>query len=211
MATRLILVRHGQSEGNASGVIQGRLDFGLSSLGERQAAETARRLREEKVDRILSSPLRRAAQTAELIAEPHGLVVEPEPALLEYDIGAVSGLTSAQIRERHPEISAAYARGERPRFPGEEGREAFTARLGAVLDVIGSRSSEMTVVAVAHGGVVNAICALVLGVDMRRPGVFQVANCSLTELITDRSGRFVLRRQNDVCHLSGLVTEADRG
>jgi probable phosphoglycerate mutase len=208
---RLIFVRHGQSEGNASGVVQGRLDFGLSDLGERQARATASRLEGVKIDRIITSPLRRAAETARAIAQPHGLLVEPEPALMEYDIGAVSGLTGAEIRQRHPEVAAAYARGERPRFPGEEGREAFRQRVAAVVHAVHDATSSETVVAVAHGGVVNAVCGIVLGLDIRRPGVFQVANCSLTELVTDRNGRLVLRRHNDVCHLEGLLTTSDRG
>ncbi|MCZ2108183.1 MAG: histidine phosphatase family protein [Dehalococcoidia bacterium] len=208
---RLILIRHGESEGNASGVVQGRLDFGLSERGERQAMATAARLHDLEVERIIASPLRRATETARAIAEPHGLAVELEPALMEYDIGIVSGLTGAEIRERHPEVAAAYARGERPRFPGEEGREAFRQRIAGLVDSIHRSESAETVVAVAHGGVVNAICGIVLGLDIRRPGVFQVANCSLTELVTDRAGRLVLRRHNDVCHLDGLLTTTDRG
>lgn len=208
---RLIFVRHGQSEGNASGVVQGRLDFGLSELGYRQAEETAKRLGGEPVSRILTSPLRRASETARLIADPLGMTVEPEPALLEYDIGIVSGLTAVQVRERHPEFAAARARGERPKYPGEEGRDVFQARITAVLDVLRGEEGDGAVVAVAHGGVINAVCAVVLGVDLHGPGRFQVANCSLTELVTDRSGRFVLRRHNDTCHLEDLVTNTDRG
>jgi broad specificity phosphatase PhoE len=206
---RLILVRHGQSEGNASGVIQGRLDFGLSPLGEAQARATAERLAKERVDRMITSPLARAADTARLIAEPHGLVVEPEPALLEYDVGIVSGLTGAQIRERYPEVLTAHARGERPKYPGEEGREGFIVRVTAFLETL--RHSNETTIAVAHGGVISAACSLVLGIDAFRPGVFHSWNCSITELTTDRAGRFVIQRQNDTCHLEGLLTTADRG
>lgn len=206
---RLILVRHGQSEGNADGVVQGRLDFGLSALGEEQAKATAIRLSTERVDRMLTSPLARAARTADVIAEPHGLVVHPEPALMEYDVGHISGLTGVQIREQYPEIPAAYGRGERPKFPGEEGRDVFAARINAVLETL--RESPDTVVAVAHGGVISALCSIVLGLDPARPGVFEVWNCSITELVTDRSGRIVLQRQNDTCHLNGLLTAADRG
>jgi broad specificity phosphatase PhoE len=206
---RLILVRHGQSEGNASGVIQGRLDFGLSALGQHQARATAVRLASLRIDRIVTSPLARAAETARCIAEPHGIAIEPEPGLLEYDPGHVSGLTGAQIRERHPEIAAAYARGERPKFPGEEGRDVFHGRIAAVLESL--QGPEKTIVAVAHGGVVSAVCAIVLGIEQQRPGVFQVGNCSLTELVTDRAGRLVLQSHNDTCHLAGIVTMDDRG
>lgn len=206
---RLILIRHGQSEGNASGVIQGRLDFGLSPLGHQQAIATAARLSGMRIDRVITSPLARAAETARSIAEPHGIAIEPEPGLLEYDPGPVSGLTGAQIRELHPEIMAAYARGERPRFPGEEGRDIFGRRLAAVIDAL--QDADQTIVAVAHGGVIGAICSMVLGIEQHRPGIFQVANCSLTELHSDRGGRLVLHRHNDTCHLEGLVTLNDRG
>ena len=206
---RLILVRHGESEGNARGVLQGHTDFGLSALGEEQARATAERLARESVDRIISSPLRRAAETAAMIAERLGLLVEPEPGLMEYDIGVASGLTGAELRERHPQIMEAYARGERPQFEGEEGRDVFEARLLLVLESL--RLREETVVAVAHGGVVSALCASIVGIDGRRPGIFQSANCSITELITDRGGQVVIRQHNDTCHLSTMVTTVDRG
>ncbi len=206
---RLILVRHGESEGNARGVIQGRVDFGLSELGSRQAHATAERLARDPVQRVIASPLLRAAGTAAIIAARHGLAVEPEPGLMEYDIGEASGLTGAELRERHPQVMAAYARGERPRFPGEEGRDVFHARIARVLDSL--RLGSETVVVVAHGGVVSALCASVLGIDGHRPGVFQVANCSITEVVTGANGNLVIRVHNDICHLAGLATTRDRG
>jgi alpha-ribazole phosphatase/probable phosphoglycerate mutase len=71
---------------------------------------------------VIASPLKRALNTAFVIAAPHRLEVEPVPALMEYNLGEVSGLTGAEIRERFPEIGQAYARGVRPAFPGEEGQ-----------------------------------------------------------------------------------------
>ena len=206
---RLILIRHGQSEANASGIVQGRLDYGLSELGLRQAELTAERLKHETVDRILTSPLRRAADTANAIAEMKGMEAVPDPALMEYDVGAASGLTGAEIRERYPNVVSAFAYGQRPAFPGEEGRDVFAARLAGVLASI--ETSGETVVAVAHGGVVSALCHMIVGIDLHRPGMFNVANCSVTEIVRDRTGRNVLRRHNDTCHLDGMVTVIDRG
>jgi probable phosphoglycerate mutase len=206
---RLILVRHGQSEGNASGIVQGHLDFDLTDLGRTQAIATAERLRGEKIDRIIASPLKRAFNTARLIASPHGIDVEPRPALMEYDLGEVSGLTGPQIRERFPEVTAAYARGVRPAFPGEEGREAFAMRVTAVLEEL--KSTSQTVVAVAHGGVITTFCYAAAGIDRMRPGVFEIANCAITELVVGNGGRAVIERHNDTCHLHGLVTRSDRG
>ncbi len=206
---RLILVRHGQSEGNASGIIQGHLDFGLTEIGALQAVATADRLRAERFDRIIASPLKRAFATAMTIAAPHGLDVEAVPDLMEYNLGEVSGLTGAQIRERYPDVGQAYARGVRPAFPGEEGRDVFNARVRTVLEAWAE--SRQTVVAVAHGGVINAICYAVAGIDHMRPGLFEIANCAITEIVLDRAGRRLIARHNDTCHLDGLLTRVDRG
>lgn len=206
---RLILVRHGQSEGNASGIVQGHLDFDLTDLGRTQAMATAERLRAEKIDRVIASPLKRAFNTAMVIASPHGIEVEPQPALMEYDLGEVSGLTGPQIRERFPDVTAAYARGVRPAFPGEEGREAFAMRVTAVLEEL--KSTRQTVVAVAHGGVITTLCYAAAGVDRMRPGLFEIANCAITEMVLGVGGRVVIERHNDVCHLDGLITRLERG
>ncbi|MCC7365565.1 MAG: histidine phosphatase family protein [Dehalococcoidia bacterium] len=206
---RLILVRHGQSEGNANGVIQGHLDFGLTELGRRQAAATARRLAGEPIERVLSSPLARALSTAEPIAEAHGVEIEPEHGLLEYAIGEIAGLRPEEIADRFPHIPEAYGRGERPIFPGEEGRETFYERIRAVMTAW-SAEPKITV-AVAHGGVISALCYMVTGLDHARPGAFAVANCGITELVLDRFGKPVIRHQNDTCHLRGIVTMEDPG
>lgn len=206
---RLILVRHGESEGNASGVIQGWMDFDLSSTGVRQARATAAHLAAMDVDRIVTSPLLRAARTAALIAESLSMSPDPMPDLMEYDMGQVSGLTGAQIRAQFPEIARAAGSGRRPEYPGEEGREAFHARLRGALGELAAL--EGTTIAVAHGGVISALCHIILGVDLQRPGAFHVGNCSLTEVSRDRAGRLVLVRHNDTCHLRGMETFADRG
>lgn len=206
---RLILVRHGQSEGNASGIVQGHLDFDLTELGLQQALATAERMRTEQIDRVIASPLKRAFHTATLIAAPHAIAVEPEPSLMEYNLGDVSGLTGAEIRERYPEVREAYSRGVRPVFPGEEGRDIFVARVERVLGEWAE--SRQTVLAVAHGGVITAVCYAVAGIESRRPGLFEIANCAVTEVTLDRAGRKVLARHNDTCHLDGLLTHVDRG
>lgn len=206
---RLILIRHGESEGNASGVIQGRVDFGLSPAGVRQARATAAFLAACGADRVVTSPLRRAAQTAEIIAGRLGHDAFPMPELMEYDIGHASGLTPGELRQRFPEVLAAAAAGQRPTFPGEEGRDNFAVRLRKALDELAEARG--TTVAVAHGGVISSLCHLVLGIGVNRPAAFHVANCSLTEIVSDRSGRLVVARHNDTCHLSGMATFADRG
>lgn len=190
-------------------MLQGRLDFGLSERGLVQAKLTAERLRGEAALRVVSSPLKRASQTAAFVAEALGLDLQLEPNLAEYDIGAGAGMTAPQLRERFPEMVEARLRGERFLFPGEEGRDQFHSRLADALTRL--REMEGTTIAVAHGGVISAFCHLVVGLDLNRPGAFQVGNCSLTEIVTDRGGRLVLAGHNDMCHLEGIETTVDRG
>lgn len=206
---RLILIRHGESEGNAAGVFQGRVEYGLTARGRLQAEAAAARLAAMGIDRLFSSPQRRALETAGIVSALAGPAPGVLPELAEYDIGAPSGLTPAEIRARFPGVLEAQRRGEPVRFPGEEGREAFAARVRSALERL--TRLEGTTVAVTHGGVVAAVCHLVLGADLHRRGTFRVGNCSFTEVVRDGRGRLVIARHNDTCHLDGLATFADRG
>lgn len=208
MTARLLLVRHGESEGNAAGIVQGHREYPLTPLGFEQARRTAEWVAGLRINRVVTSPLRRAAQTAELIAAAVGRPPEPHRGLAEYDIGAASGLTFAEIRIRYPGIIEAQRRGEPLLFPGEEGRSAFAQRVRTAIEEL---LADGTVVAVTHGGVVSAVCHLVLGLDFSRRGSFRVANCSITEVVRDRRGRLTLVRHNDTCHLAALLTGGDRG
>lgn len=205
----LILVRHGESLGNAAGVLQGRLDFALSDRGILQAELTAARLADSGAARIVSSPLTRASATAAFIASSLKMDLGLEPDLAEYDIGEAAGLTGPELRGKFPDILASRAAGQRFKYPGEEGRESFHNRLRNAMQRF--RELEGPTIAVAHGGVISAFCHIVVGLDLDRPGAFQVGNCSITEIIEDLAGRLVLQKHNDMCHLEGLETTVDRG
>lgn len=207
--TRLLLVRHGESTGNALGIVQGHIDYELSALGRLQAEATALALRPLKLDAVFTSPLLRAVQTAEVIARESGVKAELLPDVREYGMGAASGLTWMEVQERFPEVVAARRRGERMAYPGEEGRDVFHTRLSAALELLSTRTG--TVALVAHGGVINAVCARAFGIPPARRGVFQVFNCSITEILLDPHGKMAVHRQNDVCHLRGIETTVDNG
>ena len=197
----LLLVRHGQSEGNAAGIIQGQLDSPLNALGREQAARVAERLRREGgADRIVASPLSRAFETALCIAEAVGLPVTKDERLMEYDFGQGAGLTFAQVRERFPATGVGRERGERPPIPDEEGLDVFDARVAAALaDLL---AEDSVTIGVAHGGVIGSALnhALRAGPEAPRLRV-RTENCAITEFARDPSGRLVLRRHNDACHV----------
>lgn len=100
--THVIMVRHGESQGNAEGFFAGQTDIPLTALGRQQAQRTADYLRERQIDRIYSSDLIRSMQTAEPTAQLHGLPVLPEEGMREIFAGAWEHLPYSEIPVRYP-------------------------------------------------------------------------------------------------------------
>lgn len=100
--TRLYLIRHGQSDGNAEGRFGGHSPTPLSPLGEMQAEVTARALADERIDVVYSSDLLRAVQTAEPLAELLGLELNKTKAFRERNVGVLEGLTFRESKEKYP-------------------------------------------------------------------------------------------------------------
>jgi probable phosphoglycerate mutase len=146
--TRVLLLRHGQSTWNAAGRWQGQADPPLSALGEEQARAAARAL--APIDVIVASDLARARQTAEIIAEVHGLVIQVDRRLREVDMGPWSGLTRAEIEASWP---GWVADGRRPEQT-ETGDEVAD-RVVAALHALHAAHPGATVLAVAHGGAIR--------------------------------------------------------
>src|SRR5215467_14607337 len=96
MATTLLLVRHGETDWNADGRLQGQTDRPLSDFGRRQARQLAEELDGEQFEAIYSSDLARARETAEIVSERRGLAVRLDPDLREKDWGNWEGLTAVE-------------------------------------------------------------------------------------------------------------------
>jgi probable phosphoglycerate mutase len=149
--TRILLVRHGQSEWNATGRWQGQADPPLTDLGRVQAMEAARAI--GAVDAVWASDLSRASQTGLIIAEAIGVgPVVLEPDLRERDAGEWSGMTREQINEQYP----GYLE-ERKRPPGWEPDDVLLARALRAVTRIGAEVPGGDVVAITHGGLVYVL------------------------------------------------------
>lgn len=149
--TRILLVRHGQSEWNAVGRWQGQADSPLSDQGRLQAREAARAV--GAVDAVWASDLQRAVETATIIAGEIGVgPVVVDPALRERDAGEFSGLTRAEIEELFPGYLAAH---RRP--PGWEPDEHLLARALGALHRIAGEVPGGDVLVVTHGGLVYRV------------------------------------------------------
>lgn len=210
---RLILVRHGESIGNAENRLQGQEDYDLTDLGREQAERTAERLAELGVTAVYSSPLLRAMTTARTIGARIGVEPRPMPSVAEYHFGEMSGSTYAEVRQR---FSTTVSATERV-YPGEEGRDVLQRVTAGVWGVIDAHAGE-TVAVVSHGGPIALICQTVLGLPYKRPMPFAIGNCSLSHIDVPDTGERepVLVQLNDLCHLyepasDEAADEADRG
>lgn len=171
---RLVLVRHAEAEESARGRCYGSLDVGLSPTGRAQCARLARALTDEQLTAVVSSPRTRALETAQAIAEPRALEVRVDPDLRELDFGELEGRTYDEIAETMPELYAAWmTTPTRVRFPGGEGYPDLVRRALRAVERVRTQHVEGTVAVVAHGGVVRAVLADVLGMPDER--IFRIA------------------------------------
>ena len=182
---RLLLVRHGESYANAEGLIQGQGEspkFDLSARGRAQARACGERLDREglKPTHVYASPLSRTAETARLIAERWGMEIEYWDDLMEHDMGPASGLTLAELTDRHPDLDIAFEgiRG----FSGLPGAESLDARAErgrrVIHEVMRRHQQDDTVLLVSHGGIMQHIIRALLAsdrtwsVDIRNTALF---------------------------------------
>lgn len=147
--TRLELVRHGQTDWNLQGRIQGSSDIPLNELGRKQAREAGERLAQQSWDAIVSSPLSRAAETARIIAGVIGVDgIELIDDLRERAYGEAEGLTGAELD----------ARGDRDEpIHGREKRSQVVARVRPALVSLANRRPDQSVLVVTHGGVIGSL------------------------------------------------------
>lgn len=205
------MIRHGQSTWNREHRIQGQLDPPLSDQGRRQAELLGARLGVHRFVAAYSSDLKRAAETAQLIAGFAGVPVQPLGGLREVFLGEWEGLTSEEIAERYPEAWSRWV--EEPDWdvvPGGEGAALFEARVAAALDDIFNRHAHGDVLVVTHGGVIQIALHRVVGRPSRGLFPFKIQNASIS-VLEQRDGRMVIGGVNDVAHLeSTLVAEPGR-
>ncbi|GAA4906746.1 alpha-ribazole phosphatase [Tessaracoccus lubricantis] len=165
-ATRLVLLRHGETDHNAQGRFQGHADVPLNEKGRRQAEAARERLATYHFDAVHTSPLSRAVETAR-IARPEAELVMDE-RLMEINVGSWAGLTWAEVHALMPDYEAKYADGvDFRRSPeGETLAEVVERGRPAVLE-IAERHDGGSVLVVSHGLFLNRVLHSLLGVEGR--------------------------------------------
>ncbi len=185
----MILIRHGQSTANVSGVWQGQLDFPLSEKGRLQATDAGRALKGTRISGIYSSPLARAFETAEILAREAGFSGEivPMSGLAERHGGILQGHTWAEQEAHNPAFVQKFLtlpEEERWTLVGAETDEEILARFEKALSTIRSRhhTAEGSLVVVSHGGVMRAFLRNRFGPTIL-PGTERAPNASITRLL----------------------------
>lgn len=178
----LLLIRHGESEFNAQGRVQGQLDVALTETGRQQAAALAERLAGEQLDAIFASPLERAYQTAQAVAARVGHEIRTDERLKEINAGVFQGLTREEMIARYPDQELRWtAREPDFRVTGGETRRELMERGRAALEAIRETGLQRVAV-VSHGAILAAALKGLLGIPVER-GPFHFYNCAITKLI----------------------------
>lgn len=208
-ATELVVVRHGETVWNLEGRQQGHLDSPLTALGVRQSEPVASALAGSALDAVYASDLRRAVQSADVIAGALALPVVTDPRLRERNLGVLESRTIAEFQREQPEVYRLF-RSDDPDYviPGGESARQRHVRCVACADEIARKHAGRAVLIVAHGGVLSSFMRHALRLSLSGPRRFSLFNGSIN-VFSVRDGEWRLVSWGDTRHLKGLGTLDD--
>jgi probable phosphoglycerate mutase len=178
--TTFLIVRHGETEWNAAGRLQGWRDSPLTANGRAQADAIAARLARESVGALVASDLGRTQATAAPIAAELGLAVAPDPGLRERCYGILEGMTWVEIEQRHAEAYARLvARDQDYRVPEGESGIQFRDRVFGAFERLAEIHGEARIAVVTHGGVLGIVYRRAHDIPLEMPRTFVVPNAAL--------------------------------
>jgi probable phosphoglycerate mutase len=205
--THVLLIRHGQSEGNAARRFGGHTATPLSPRGRRQAQATARALQSEELTAIYSSDLARAVETAQPLANLTGLAVNATIAFRERSVGVMEGLTFEAAAQQHPEQYAALLQRDFEHvLTGGESYRQLLDRAVQKLDEIIAENKGGKIAVFSHTGTICILALHLMGAldaPELKPVWISSANCGVTRIELRDDGFVRVLNVNDTRHLSG--------
>ncbi len=196
--TTLLLTRHGESEANAAGIVQGSEDAPLTPRGREQAAAIAEQLRTMTIDVIVTSALRRSKETADIINGGRNISVVAFPELHERSKGDWEGIPKKEFAAQYPEVVAAWARDEDVRPPNGENFFDVSARALPTIEKLLAEYRGKTILHVGHGNVLRAIIGHFVSVPHNVRYRFAKDHCTLTRIDIGEDGRPTLSCLNQL-------------
>ena len=208
LATNVLLIRHGQSRGNAERRFGGHTATPLSGRGRNQAHATARTLKLESVTAIYSSDLARAMETAQPLAKLTGLPVNGTSAFRERSVGVMEGLTFEDAAQQHPEQYAALLRRDFEHvLTGGESYRQLLDRARQKLDEIIEENRGGKIAVFSHTGTICILALHLMGaLDSLelKPVWISSANCGIARFELRNDGFVRVLSINDTNHLNGI-------
>jgi alpha-ribazole phosphatase len=201
MNTNVLLVRHGQTESNVTGFFMGWSDEDINRFGYAQAGRLSSRLADLPIAAIYSSPLKRAYNTALVLAKPHQLTAEVRDDLVEIQVGDWQGLHIDEISQRWPELwQQSRIDPSQVALPNGESFEQVRERAVRAFNQIVQANQGRQVLMVTHDVVIRVIVAHILGTSNSIYRRFEIANASLSRIAVSED-RTRLVTLNDTSHL----------
>ena len=202
--TRVYLVRHGTTDLNKEEVFRGRLDCKLNETGQAEAHALAEYFADIPLQAIYSSPLSRAMETAQAVAEAKGLRVIREPDFIDIDFGQWQGLPLKEVREKHSELYRLWReRPEAVHFPEGESLPQVKARAWEGLQKVIRENPDHTALILAHRVVTKILICAVLSLDDSHFWHIK-QDTTAVNCIEYNRGFFVTSLINDTCHLKSI-------
>ncbi len=201
--TEIILARHGETEWNVEEVFRGRIDVELNETGLKQAELLGEYLSKLKIEKVYSSPLKRALRTAQGIADYQRLKVEVTPALIDFDFGKWQGLTVGEVKAKYESLYREWLENpQQVKIPGGENldgvRRRATSLVGSVLD-----KYDGTVVLVSHRVVNKVLICALLGLDNSHFWNIKQDTSGITTFAY-QNGQLILTEHNNTSYLRPL-------
>lgn len=199
--TKVIFVRHGQTAWNHSKRYQGHSDIPLNEKGLQQAKLVAQGLAGETISAVYSSDLRRAVQTAEVIADQHSLHPRISPEFREVNFGLWEGLTYEEIMATWPEVlSAIYTKPGSALIPGGESFDEVQRRTVIGITECIAHHQEETIVVVSHGGTMRVLLCHALGLPIEKMWSLRQDSTAIN-IVEYYETTQIVSLVNDTCHL----------
>jgi phosphoserine phosphatase len=208
--TSIYLVRHGQTAWNKEEIFRGRTDVPLDEIGLKQAELVGQYFKGMEIHGVFSSSLSRAWQTAEKIAESHGLKVEPLEGILDMSFGNWEGRPHEEIRQADSKTYREWV--ETPhlvRLPGGESLDDVRMRAMAGMEAVIRNHPGKTLVFVTHRVINKLLICGILGLDNSH--FWQITqDTTAINLIQHRNGKYILALMNETCHLRPLKEQREK-
>jgi len=194
----IFLCRHGQTEHNSNGIVQGQMESRINGKGKEQARKLRDRLAGSDISKVYSSSMTRALETAEIVAEPHDVEIEEVDELKEVARAEFEGERFEDLIE---EITNAETEDYLWKPEGGESLEELKDRSVKFLNGIKEQHREERIIVISHGGTISSTLMGLLGHSARNSYRIKQGNCSVNELKWSSDKSWSIHSVNDTSHL----------